>query len=107
MTKFIFGILLITALQAQAKNQIVELTVTDEGFQPKTVDVTPGDSVTLKITRKSDATCATDIQIPAKNLKKELPLNKTVTIPIGKLEKGEIRFGCGMNMMEGGKIFVK
>lgn len=87
--------------------QVVELTVTENGFQPNTVDVGPGKKVTLKVTRKTDSTCATQIQIPSKKIKKELPLNQLVTIELGPLEKGEIRFGCGMNMMEGGKIYVK
>lgn len=85
----------------------VDLTVTEKGFEPSTVDVTPETNVVLKVTRKTDSTCAKQIQIPSMKIKKDLPLNKTVSIEIGKLEKGEIRFGCGMNMMEGGKIFVK
>jgi plastocyanin domain-containing protein len=61
----------------------------------------------LSITRKTDTTCAKQIQVPTKKVNVDLPLNKTVTIALGKLEKGEIRFGCGMNMMESGKILVK
>lgn len=87
--------------------QTIELGVTEKGFEPSAVNVTPGTNVTLKVTRKTDSTCATQIQIPSKKIKKELPLNKAVSIEVGRLEKGEIRFGCGMNMMEGGKIFVK
>lgn len=88
-------------------SKTVDLAVTDKGFEPSTVDVSPGTNVILKITRKTDSTCATQIQIPSIKIKKDLPLNKTVSVEIGKLEKGEIRFGCGMDMMEGGKIFVK
>ena len=86
--------------------QIVDLSVTEKGFEPNTVNVGPGKSVVLKITRKTDSTCATQVQIPSKKIKKDLPLNKVVSIDLGKLEKGEIRFGCGMNMMQGGMIHV-
>lgn len=86
-------------------NQTVELQVTGNGFEPSRADVKPGIPVALKITRKTDSTCATEIHIPSKNIKMDLPLNKPVTIDVGKLEKGEIRFGCGMNMVTG-KIFV-
>jgi plastocyanin domain-containing protein len=85
---------------ANAK-KLVELTVTEEGFQPNKIDVKAGDDVTLKITRKTENTCATAIKIPAKKIKADLPLNKTVTIEVGKLQKGEIRFSCGMDMITG------
>ena len=108
--KFILALsmLLITSYSfAKEESQIVNLTVTEKGFVPSSVNVRAGSNVELKITRKTDSTCATQIQIPSKKIKKDLPLNKTVSIEIGKLEKGEISFGCGMDMMVGGVIFVK
>lgn len=94
------------AQAASAKAQVVELQVTEKGFEPNSIEVKPGSPVTLKITRKTDATCATAIKIPAKKITKDLPLNQTVTVNLGKLEKGEIRFACGMNMLDG-MILVK
>lgn len=91
---------------AEATKQVVELTVTEKGFEPSAVNVKPQVPVTLKITRKTASTCATQIQIPAKKIKKELPLEKTVTVDLGKLAKGEIRFACGMDMVTG-LIIVK
>ena len=85
----------------------IELSVTEKGFEPNKIDVTPDKPVQLNITRKTDDTCATSIQIPSMKIKKELPLNKTVSINLGQLNKGEIRFGCGMNMMDSGMIYVK
>ncbi|AZZ37347.1 cupredoxin domain-containing protein [Bdellovibrio sp. qaytius] len=85
----------------------VEISVTSKGFEPNAIDVAPGVPVVLQVTRKTDDTCAQQIQIPSKNIKVDLPLNKTVKIKLGKLVKGEIRFGCGMNMMDSGKIYVK
>ena len=81
--------------------QSVNLTVTEKGFQPSTIDVGAGKDVTLKITRKTDKTCATQINIPSKKIKKDLPLNKEVSVELGKLDKGEIRFACGMDMVTG------
>lgn len=94
---------------AQAKNmsQSVELAVTENGFEPKSIDVKPGTDVTLKVTRKTDLTCANQVQVPSRKIKVDLPLNKTVTVALGKLDKGEIRFGCGMNMMDGGRIVTR
>ena len=53
------------------------------------------------MTRKTDQTCATQIKITEKNIKKDLPLNKEVSIDIGTLQKGDIRFACGMDMVTG------
>ena len=91
---------------AQVKDQIVELQVTEKGFEPSSIDVKPGVPVVLKVTRKTDSTCATQIKIKSKNIKKDLPLNKPVTIALGKLDKGEIRFACGMDM-ESGHLIAK
>ncbi len=88
-------------IEEKASAGIVNLTVTEKGFQPNTIDVAAGKSVTLKITRKTDATCATQINIPSKKIKRELPLNKEVSVELGKLDKGEIRFACGMDMITG------
>ncbi len=100
------GILSATA-QTKEASQSIDLAVTENGFEPKSIDVKPGTDVTLKVTRKTDSTCANQVQVPSRKIKVDLPLNKTVSVALGKLEKGEIRFGCGMNMMEGGRIMVR
>ncbi|MGE3682660.1 MAG: cupredoxin domain-containing protein [Bdellovibrionales bacterium] len=104
MRSFLVAIMFALNLQpalAQVKDQVVELQVTEKGFEPSTLDVKTGIPVVLKIIRKTDSTCATQIKMQSKKIKKELPLNKTVTIALGKLDKGEIRFGCGMDMITG------
>lgn len=103
----VFIVISILSLSATAKDKIVEISVTEKGFVPSKVDVATEDPVILKITRTTDNTCSTSVQIPSHKIKKELPLNKTIEISLGKLEKGEIKFGCGMNMMDSGKIYVK
>ena len=102
-----FGLTGFVSAKTTPLNKTVEIVVTEKGSQPNSIDVSPGVPILLKVTRKTDDTCSQQIQIPSKNLKFDLPLNKTVEISIGKLEKGEIRFGCGMNMMDSGKIYVK
>ncbi|MGE3681023.1 MAG: cupredoxin domain-containing protein [Bdellovibrionales bacterium] len=107
---FIFSASVLAGADAYAKSAqrvAVDLAVTESGFEPKSIDVKPGSDVVLNVTRKTDTTCAKQIQVPSKNVKVDLPLNKPVTVALGKLEKGEIKFGCGMSMMEGGKILVK
>jgi plastocyanin domain-containing protein len=87
--------------------QVVEVAVTEDGFSPSPVKVQAGKDVTLRITRKTDSTCARKVQIPSKKLNAELPLNKPVDLKLGKLEKGEIKFGCGMDMMVGAVVLAE
>lgn len=84
-----------------AKKTSIDLAVTEKGFEPSSIDVKPGSDVILNVTRKTDTTCATQIQVPSKNLNVELPLNKAVPVALGKVTKGEIKFACGMNMISG------
>jgi plastocyanin domain-containing protein len=89
------------AFATQTGNQIVELHVTEKGFEPDRISVKPGVPVILKITRTTDKTCAKQIKISSRNIKRDLPLSKAVTIELGKLEKGDIAFACGMDMFTG------
>lgn len=112
MHRFIIPLFfLLSTLSTQAleksNNQIIELAVTEKGFQPSVIHANPDQDIVLKITRKTKDTCATSIEIPAKKIKRKLPLNKTVSIKIGKLDHGEIKFGCAMNRMQNGFIYVK
>lgn len=108
MKKFFALLLFVTMSFSHAveKPQTFNLTVTEEGFIPGTLNVMPGVAVILNMTRKTNSTCATQIKVPSKNIKQDLPLNKEVKINLGKLEKGEIKFSCGMDMVTG-VIFVK
>ena len=109
MKKLLFGLLAMTSgsvVHAKEDTRI-PLEVTEKGFVPSSIKIKPGTDVTLEVTRKTDATCSTEILVPSKKINKKLPLNETVIVSLGKLEKGEIQFGCGMNMMEGGKILVR
>ena len=87
--------------------QKIDLSVTEKGFEPKSVNVTPDTDVVLNVTRKTETTCATKIQIPSLKIVKDLPLNQSVLIALGRLKKGEIRFGCQENLMESGVISVR
>lgn len=102
MKKLITILSLVSSVSFGAtKNQVIDMQVTDKGFEPSTIDVPVDTSVTLNITRKTEATCATEIKVPSKKISKSLPLNQKVTVVLGKLQKGEIRFSCGMDMISG------
>lgn len=95
------GSLTLNAADKTDLAQVIQLSVTEKGFVPDKIKVKPGTHVILKVTRKTDSTCATQIKISEKKIKEELPLNKEVSIDLGTLEKGKIGFACGMDMVSG------
>lgn len=86
---------------ASSNKQTINVWVTEKGFEPTVLKVKQNQDISLSITRKTDSTCAKEIIFPAQKIKKELPLNKAVTIKLGKLKKGDIHFSCGMDMVSG------
>lgn len=83
--------------------QLVELTVTEDGFVPAEVKVKAGQPVRLRVTRKVDATCAKDIVIKAAGVNKPLPLGVPVEVEFTPA-KGKTRFACAMDMVAGAVI---
>ena len=105
--------LILTALLALgpgvAKAEVgrtVNLTVTKKGFEPSNITVQKGEPLHLVVTRKTDQTCATSIDIQDVGIRKDLPLNKAVAIDFTPEKAGEIRYACGMGMM-GGVLLVQ
>jgi plastocyanin domain-containing protein len=89
------------AVAAKKDVRVIELKATETGFAPDHIEVPAGSYVTLRITRTTDNTCAKEIKIKSRKIKKALPLNKPVTVQLGKVTAGKITFACGMNMMTG------
>lgn len=81
--------------------QVVELSVTSEGFVPARVTVKRGRPVKLVVTRKTDLTCATEIVMKSLGVRKELPLGEPVTVTVTPPGPGEYRYACGMDMVAG------
>ena len=92
---------------AKTSTNEYKLVITENGYEPSSLQVKAGEPIVLKITRKTNATCAREVLIPSQKLKYELPLGKEVTIKIASLPKGEVKFGCAMNMMVGGVILAQ
>ena len=91
---------------ATAAPQEVQLAVTDRGFAPARAVVPRGRALTLVVTRKTDQTCATEILIPALNVRRALPLNQAVRIDIPAGVADTLNYICGMHML-GGTIAAK
>jgi len=76
----------------------VRVAVTDNGFEPAVVTVPRGSTATLVITRKVDATCATEAVFAATGKKYDLPLNQDVRIPLETANAETLSYACGMGM---------
>lgn len=83
------------------------LAVTEDGFVPARAKVQAGVPLTLEITRKTDATCATAIVLPDQGIQKELPLNQTVAIQFTPKKAGELHYGCAHGQMIAGVLVVE
>ena len=87
------------------EGRTVNLTA-KKGFEPSNITVQKGEPLHLVVTRKTDQTCATSIDIQDVGIRKDLPLNKAVAIDFTPEKAGEIRYACGMGMM-GGVLLVQ
>ncbi len=81
--------------------QVVQLTVTSEGFVPSQVTVKAGKPVKLVVTRKTEKTCATEIVMKDFGVKQDLPLEQPVTVTVTPKKTGDYRYACGMDMIAG------
>jgi plastocyanin domain-containing protein len=85
----------------KSQAQTVALFVTGDGFVPAELSVKKGEPVHLVVTRQTDQTCATSIAIPEYGLSQDLPLNVPVTLSFTPKAGGQIRYSCGMGMIQG------
>ena len=95
------------AAPAASSARVVELAVTDDGFQPDSVKVKKGEPLKLVVTRKTDATCATELVLEEHTINAALPLNKPVEIAFTPTKSGELRYGCAMGKMVSGVLMVE
>ncbi len=96
----------VPVIEGPVRNHI-EMIVTDQGFEPQNVRVKQGEPVTLEITRKVDATCATEIVIDEYGINTKLPLDTKVTVTFTPKKSGVLKYGCAMQKMIGGILKVE
>lgn len=85
---------------SQAPQQ-ARIIVTERGFEPARVTLRAGTLARLTFVRTTDATCATEVVIPALKERRSLPLNQEVVITFMPRDTGDVAFVCGMNMLRG------
>jgi plastocyanin len=81
--------------------RVVEIAVTEDGFEPSKIKAHKGEKVRFVVTRKTNRTCAKEIVIAEHGVNQPLPLDQAVTVEFTPKKPGEIRFACGMNHVAG------
>ncbi|HEY0250881.1 MAG TPA: cupredoxin domain-containing protein [Kofleriaceae bacterium] len=92
------------APSSQTADSKVQVAVTENGFEPASVNVPAGKPVTIVFTRKTDKTCAKSVVLTmddGKKLEKELPLDTPVEVATTFSKAGKLDYACGMDMVKG------
>jgi plastocyanin domain-containing protein len=93
--------------RAPSGERVVEIKVTDNGFEPSPITLKKGEPVTLNVTRTTDNTCATSFVLDEHQINQKLPLNQTVAIHFTPEKTGELTYGCAMQKMVSGRFVVQ
>ncbi|MBI3930271.1 MAG: cupredoxin domain-containing protein [Armatimonadetes bacterium] len=80
----------------------LHVEVTDQGFVPASLEVQAGAPVELEFVRRTDKTCATEVQSKELGIPPtKLPLNQPVTVRFEPPESGRYTYACQMDMIKG------
>jgi plastocyanin domain-containing protein len=75
-----------------------QVSVGEHGFEPSSVTIPRGEKAAVEFKRTTDHTCATAVVFPELNVKKDLPINVTVAVPVPTESTRTLGFECGMGM---------
>jgi plastocyanin len=98
-----------TETPAASSMRTIEIAVTSHGFDPSSVDVTMGETVTIVFTRKVQRTCVKRVVVALDdqhNVERDLQVDHPVALTLKFDRAGEVGFSCAM-MMQGGAIHVR
>ena len=85
-----------------AMNDSSSIIIVESGtYQPSHIRLPAGQPAELSFMRKDASPCSEIVQIPELEISESLPLNKTMTIHIPPMKKGEYEFHCQMQMYRG------
>lgn len=108
-TSFLSGLVLLFALGvgvAGAKPPVktIKITVSKDGYALASNTVKRGQPVKLAFYRADAENCGGEVVFPALNIRRKLPVGKTVIVTVTPQDSGELKFSCGMGMMKGALI---
>ncbi|RKH24375.1 copper transporter [Corallococcus sp. CA041A] len=86
---------------------MLEMSVTEKGFEPSSgVLLQKNQPVTLLVTRRTEATCATSLVLADYGIDAKLPLNTLVEIAFTPRQSGTLHYGCPTGETTG-RFFVQ
>lgn len=97
-----------TVRESSTPSRSVDISVTKHGFEPDTVDVHEGETVTLVFTRKVNHTCVKRVVVALDDhhdVQRDLAIDQPVPITLHFDRPGQLIYACSMAMV-GGTIRV-
>lgn len=76
----------------------VQITATQDAFEPSRVEAEAGKPLTLVFNRTVEKTCMNKVVFPDLGIEKELPVGQPVEVTVTPEAGGTIRFQCPMGM---------
>ena len=79
----------------------VKVEVGRKGYSPNRLQAKAGEVLVLDLVRTADTACGEYVTVYNTPVKKQLPLNETVSLALRMPAEGDVVFSCGMDMMHG------
>lgn len=83
---------------------LLEIAVTEKGFEPARIEAPPGKKVVLRFTRKVKETCADAVDVQGDSVRHMLPLDTSVDVKVTAPASGQLAFACPMKMLHGAVV---
>ena len=89
------------AKAANVPADATQITVSEDGYEPAAIPVKKGQPVKLAFYRADADNCGGEVIFAKQNIRKKLPVGRTVLVEFTPTVAGEIAFACGMDMLRG------
>lgn len=76
--------------------QIVTVWAVRDGYRPAVLQARAGPHTVLALRTDHNESCTRDLVIPGRNLERVLPASGTLTIDLGPVKPGRLRFTCAL-----------
>jgi plastocyanin domain-containing protein len=93
--------------RSDAGTPVADVVASEHGFSPPSLKLTQGGAgshAAVTFVRTTDKTCATEVVFPELNLRRDLPLNKVVSVEVPTDSARTLTFQCGMAMYKGALV---